>query len=472
MTKTQQSNRLTVPATASLWYVGSNIISKGITFLFTPVFTRLLTASEYGVYSLYVSWMSIFTVLFTFQIHGNVCYRGLAKWRERSDVFISSSLGALSLLVLSMSAIYIIFRRTINDITGLSFYFTLILIFQIYLDGAEGLFFSQKRYCYKYKTVCLLNILYGILSPSLAVFLIVSRNLSGEARIFAPIIISAVFVIPMIFLMIKHGKRLFDKGVWRYIFSSSLPLIFYYIALSIIAQGDKIIISRLLSSEALGKYHVAYSAGLIIMPITTGIGQALTPWITRKAMSGEREKAKETLEGLFRIISTVLLMFFALLPEVFAFLGGKNFYSAINSVYPIGISAVFIFLSGIISNYALCFSPPKRITQNTLLCALLAVVLSLFLVRYFGIFGGAVSTLIAYAVLFILNIKTVKNASGTTPIEKNAIIVNSALILFGTLLLALLKGSLVSRLLLLVALFLSILPKAKCYSAIVFERGE
>ena len=55
--------RLSTEEKASVLYIITGILSRGVSFLFTPIYTRLLSESEYGVYSLYVSWLGLFTVL-------------------------------------------------------------------------------------------------------------------------------------------------------------------------------------------------------------------------------------------------------------------------------------------------------------------------------------------------------------------------------------------------------------------------
>ena len=82
-----------MPARASVWYTVCGVIERGVGFIFTPIFTRALTPEEYGLYPLYVSFMSLFTIVITLELSGNIIYRGLSKYRGREDEFISSTLG-------------------------------------------------------------------------------------------------------------------------------------------------------------------------------------------------------------------------------------------------------------------------------------------------------------------------------------------------------------------------------------------
>ena len=51
------------------WSVISALLSRGAGVIFTPIFTRILTPSEFGVYSLYTSLMGLFTAICTLDIY-------------------------------------------------------------------------------------------------------------------------------------------------------------------------------------------------------------------------------------------------------------------------------------------------------------------------------------------------------------------------------------------------------------------
>ena len=44
---------------AGIWYTICNFAIRGINFITTPFFTRLISKSDYGLYSNYASWLSL-----------------------------------------------------------------------------------------------------------------------------------------------------------------------------------------------------------------------------------------------------------------------------------------------------------------------------------------------------------------------------------------------------------------------------
>ena len=54
---------LSLQKKAVLWFTFATILQNGILFLVTPIYTRILTDNEYGVFSIYQSWQQIISIL-------------------------------------------------------------------------------------------------------------------------------------------------------------------------------------------------------------------------------------------------------------------------------------------------------------------------------------------------------------------------------------------------------------------------
>ena len=57
---------------SGIWYTMSNFLVKSIGFITTPIFTRILTKSEFGAYNNYVSWLSIVTIFVTLDLEATL----------------------------------------------------------------------------------------------------------------------------------------------------------------------------------------------------------------------------------------------------------------------------------------------------------------------------------------------------------------------------------------------------------------
>ena len=57
------------PVKAAFWFTVCSIINKCIQLITVPIFTRILTTTEYGQYSIFVSWQSILLIIATLNIY-------------------------------------------------------------------------------------------------------------------------------------------------------------------------------------------------------------------------------------------------------------------------------------------------------------------------------------------------------------------------------------------------------------------
>ena len=270
---------------ASLWYILSNTLSRAVTLLATPVFTRLLTPAEYAAYPLYVSYMGIFTVLATLELPGTITYSGLSRFSDNEGRgFMLSALLCEALLSTVFMLVYLPLKNTVNSITGMGTVLTLILILQVFLNSAEGLYLSKKRYLGSYKWVTFANGITGIATPLLSILLII-RGMRAGARIISGLSVSVILVSYVAYRLVREGRGLVRREHFKYIFSLALPMLPHYLALSVTAGIDKIMISSLLGEGALGKYSAAFSIGFSVSLIGSGLQMALMPWMAQSSAS-------------------------------------------------------------------------------------------------------------------------------------------------------------------------------------------
>ena len=53
---------------SGVWYTIANFLTSSIGLITTPIFTRILTKSDFGAYNNYTSWLSIFSILLTLNL--------------------------------------------------------------------------------------------------------------------------------------------------------------------------------------------------------------------------------------------------------------------------------------------------------------------------------------------------------------------------------------------------------------------
>jgi len=389
------------PAAAGFFYVATNFLTKAISLFLSPVFTRLLEPSEYGLYSLYLTWSGILTVTLSLGISGGVIYRALGKFANDEEGLIGTAIASqLPLPALLLSAT-VLFPNAVFRITGLEGALNLLVIGEASLTSAEAVIFAHGRYRYRYREICAVNLLRTLISQGTALLFISLFGVGGEGRIYSSFLSSIILIAPRAVHYL--GRRgVFSRGALKYLLRLSIPLMPNAIALTLIAQSDKIMIENMLGISELGKYSVAYSVGFMLTVVTGAAYSALQPWLMRKLNSGSEASAREFTDGLIRLSTLGLLVFTLLVPEIFGIIAAPEYREAEAAVYPLAVAGLLQFISNLLSANIIHTERTGILSVFSLLALALNLLLNYALIPTFGYLAAAFTTAIAYAALVVL----------------------------------------------------------------------
>ena len=429
MSGERQRKGLRVPAKASLWYIISGAVAKGVGALGTPLFTRLLTPEEYGLYPLFNTWLAVLSVIVTLELTGSVIYKGLIRFERRKDEFISATLGLISLIFAVVCILNFAFGAKIREITGLSSTVSWLLLLQIYINATLSLYTAKARYEYKYKGVALLNILISVASLLISVLIIKLFNINAEARIIGMLIVTFSISAPIFFSILKKSKRFFSFEIWKYLLRFNLPLLPHFLSMSVILRVGEITIGRALGQTELGKYSVALSLGLSLSVITGGILSALSPWLMRKIKSQSYGEIRSLLHLVTYTLCIMTLAALTVYPEVLAILTPEEYHDALGAIYPLALSVIPVFLSNAVMSGEMYFEKSAISALPSIMTAVITALSSFLLIPRTTYTVSGVITLASYTTLALLNGKVFERLSGKMPYSPKRIVL--ALLLSG-----------------------------------------
>jgi O-antigen/teichoic acid export membrane protein len=73
-----------------VWQVAGKFVLQGISFFTAPVFTRLLTPSDYGQVAVYGAWVSLFSLFIGLQTRGSIANAKIKYNDDKIDAYLSS----------------------------------------------------------------------------------------------------------------------------------------------------------------------------------------------------------------------------------------------------------------------------------------------------------------------------------------------------------------------------------------------
>lgn len=384
---------------ASLCYLIGNFFNKGLAFLTIPIFTRLLSTTDYGIINTYSSWAGILSMIVGFAMHMSI-RNAFVDYKDDTESYLStiikftllSSLG----FMLIFYAVVKIFR--INISLSLVFICLFHSVASSIIEDVSCYF--MMKYNYIKRTV--LMILPNLISVCVAIFLI-SYILKKDLYLGKIIPEALTIIIFAIILSICYTKKGFNIAYIKHALKISLPLILHGAALNILSNSDRIMITWLADASQAGIYSLVYSLGMVTYAITVSIDGIWIPWFTNKMKEKSYDEINYITKDYIKLITYIMCGLIIVSPEILKILASKSYWEGIKLI-PIIIVANFLFFAyNIYSNLEHYYKKSNQITALTILAAVLNLVLNYIFIPKFGYVAAAFTTAISYFVIFILH---------------------------------------------------------------------
>lgn len=385
-------------------YTLGNILIKGINFLTLPIFSRLLSTEEFGIYSVFASYDAILFVLIGLALHASIQSANL-EFRGK----INSYTASVSLIYILNGGILLtvamLFRQALSGLLGIPAGAVALLVLGSFSSAVVTLYNTRISLDYAYKKYLLVSACSSV--ANIAVSLILIMTVFRENRAMGRIIGSVVplFVISLALLLSFYRKAPArpNRTFWKFGVGYSLPIVPHGISQVLLAQCDRIMIKSMVSDSAAGIYSLAGNIKLVLTIITDSIGTAWTTWFYSRMDAGDKtaiQKRSVQLLGLFFIFSTGLM---ALCPELVWILGGKEYELGKFVAIPMVLDAFILFLYNIIVPSEYYAKKTTYIMGGTMAAAVVNVVLNYIFIRRFGFIAAAYTTLAAYVFYVVLH---------------------------------------------------------------------
>ena len=119
---------------SGVWYIFGNFVLKGIGFLTTPFFTRLMTKEDIGDFANLLTWVGVLSIVFTFDLYSSITVARF-DYKEDLNEYIASNLLLGSGITLFFFAVVFPFRSYLLSAIKLPdyvFYYALVYIYLNY----------------------------------------------------------------------------------------------------------------------------------------------------------------------------------------------------------------------------------------------------------------------------------------------------------------------------------------------------
>lgn len=429
-------NAMNLQLKVVFWFTVVGFLAKGISVITTPIFTRVLSTDEYGLFSVFSSYNTVFMCIATLNLHLTAVYNAFTKHPEEKDKVVSTFQSLTLCISIGISALAIMYSEFLSNLMDLPRIIVIVMFIGFIFAEPYQLWLVHKRYKFDYKKPVIVSITISILTPIISILcILLGSGNKGIIRIISFVIVNTIIPGSVFFYInYKHSRTFYSKNLWRYAISFAVPLIPHYLSETLLNQTDKIMINSFFGSSEAGIYNIAFTAASFVQILTTAINSAYIPWQFQKIHDKDYKKLAKTsymvLIGLFIVISLIIL--FA--PEIVHILAGSNYMGAVSLIPTLAASVFFNYMYQLFARIEMYCEKKAYTVFATMTATILNIVLNYIFMPTHGYTFAGYSTLIAHiwfvAIHYICYKKTCKECLNNANIyDWKIIMLISALLL-------------------------------------------
>lgn len=384
---------------ASTGYFVASLVTKGISYLTTPLFTRLLSSEEYGQMSVYFTWFHLFGIFAMFCLSYGVFNNGMVDFPERRDEYSLSMLCLSNIITIFVALICIVAYPYISSYLKVELRYIVVMFLVFLVQPAYTFWAAKNRYELKYKNVVICSIAIAVISPLVAITAIISTHGSKlDARIYGTEFTCIVIYFVFYILLFKRNHFRVTTKYWKAAIFFNLPLIPHYLSLHLLSGSDKLMISYLVSDSATAYYSVAYSIGAVGTIVWTAINSSLIPYTYEKCKENNYSAISRVTIPLLTLYACVCTLIILLAPEMVRIMATKNYLEAIYVIPPIVGGVFFQVQYHVYANILYYYKKPKYVMVGSITATLLNIILNYYLIKKYGYIAAGYTTLFCYMV--------------------------------------------------------------------------
>ncbi len=389
----------------SVIYILGDMFTKGIAFLFIPIYTRLLSPAEYGNWAVLLSLISLIGIIFSLQLGSSLSINYYQFDEDKQREFVST------LLVTTMftsALFFIIFtvvgRRQIGlflpDLTSSNYILAIGVCFFVAINTIPQTLMRLRQNAMASVLVNSISYLLGI---AVGVFLLVRLNFGVTGLLIGTLLASVFSVMSHIIIVRDSLVPKFSLSIAYRSIMVSLPIIPHMLSHWGLNLMDRLVLQIYLPLSEVGIYQLGYQIGTVFQIIVIAVNSAWTPYFMKSFDDKTQQldlKTSSTWLVLLMVWSALVSML--LLPSMVRWIVPGEYDESVKIIPWIVTGFLFVGFYQFWINIILYYKKTMVVPLITAVSAILNLVLNLMLVPRYGYVVAAINTLTSYLVLACL----------------------------------------------------------------------
>lgn len=381
----------------------SNFATRLLSFFLIPLYTNILTTTEYGTYDIFNTTISLLVPILTLNIQDAVLRFALDEKYNRNAIVTI----AVRYFFLGCGAVLAVLA--INEkieIYPMGSAYTILFLLMFFSQGLSGVILAYTRGIDKITELSVSSVLASAVTIGCNILFLVyfKWGLIGYflANIVGPLLQCLYLLLRTDFLRKIYLKKNFIKERGEML-SYSTPLIANAVSWWVNNASDRYIVVFFCGLAENGIYSVASKIPSLLNIVQTIFNQAWTLSAVKNFNPEDKNGFFTNTYKAYNCLMVVLCSVIIVTDKILAtFLYAKEFYSAWTYVPWLTIAIVFGALSGYIGGFFSAVKASKLFAQSTAVGAVLNLVLNIIFTPLIGPLGAAVATSISYFVVWAI----------------------------------------------------------------------
>lgn len=433
-------------------YLIANVIGMAVSLVALPVLTNLLSTAEMGIATSFITLKNIVTIILLLAMYISIdkIFVSVKDYNERykylSSMYIFSTIVAILIYI-----VYFIFQVPINKILGFNTQMmTLMVVMCILINGCT-LMVANWNFCNKAKYTFLYNLLASPISQILSIILVLilpSEKYLG--RIIGVDFFNIVLGFVCGIVILKKGKRTFNKNYIKESLQISLPMIPHLLSQIFLSSCDLLMIKSIVGEASAGIYSVSYTISNILYTISLQIFKPWSPWVYRRIENKETDSIKENSKLIMHIVWIFCIGIFTIAPELIKLFINSEYGEASLIVPPICLGIFFQMMYTFFYDIEYYHKKNKQIAIFSVITAVINIILNYVAIHIWGYQAAAYTTIVSYMILCILHYFGMRKIDKTQYYDLKTLLVLSSVLILITLANVIFNNSILIRYIILI----------------------
>ena len=410
------------------------LLSTALTFVAAILIARIVGSDGYGAYNFAISWIAILSMVGLFGMNKLIVREYARLETDNATGLQRGLLRRADLIVISLSILVIgliwsgagqIKHLVVEEDSTLlinSLLVALPLIPILALVRVRQAAMEAKRQAF------LGNLPELLVNPVMMVMLVAggwflfqdefSAYWAIAAKVSAGVVtLMIVSIIRRAYLpeSVKQAKPQYETRKWL---SSATPLMLISGLYIVNANTDVIMVGFLGGADATGFYSAASKGALLMTFVMLSVNKTLSPNFASLYKEGNIQKLQSVVTHSVRavtLVSVLLMIGLVALGHWYLMIFGAEFTVAHLTLAILCFAKVFSGLMGPVGHLLIMTSHENIAAWNVGLAVIINIVLNYVLIPVWGIEGAAVSSLISFIVVNLLQARAVYKFTGLNP---------------------------------------------------------